>query len=121
MGLFDKAKQAKQSAADAMAQAGAMQQQAGVPMGADMPGMGGQDMAAMAAYSAKVNKLAQSGVDAKYKRSGPNDTMTCKHDVKRITIDPSLLPFQLEGLSEGKQCTVKYDPDLPSSAVLQSW
>ena len=28
MGLFDKAKQAKQSAADAMAQAGAMQQQA---------------------------------------------------------------------------------------------
>ena len=27
MGLFDKAKQAKQSAADAMAQAGAMQQQ----------------------------------------------------------------------------------------------
>ena len=29
MGLFDKAKQAKQSAADAMAQAGAMQQQAG--------------------------------------------------------------------------------------------
>ena len=64
MGLFDKAKQAKQSAADAMAQAGAMQQQAGVPMGADMPGMGGQDMAAMAAMSAKMNKIAQSGVEA---------------------------------------------------------
>ena len=64
MGLFDKAKQAKQSAADAMAQAGAMQQQAERRGGfgtADMPGMGGQDMAAMAAYSAKVNKLAQSG------------------------------------------------------------
>ena len=66
MGLFDKAKQAKQSAADAMA--GAMQQQGGASTGgfgtANMPGMGGQDMAALAAYSAKVNKLAQSGLEA---------------------------------------------------------
>ena len=40
MGLFDKAKQAKQSAADAMAQAGAMQQQAGVPHGRRHAGNG---------------------------------------------------------------------------------
>ena len=37
MGLFDKAKQAKQSAADAMAQATAMQQQAGVRGGFGAP------------------------------------------------------------------------------------
>ena len=138
MGLFDKAKQAKQSAADAMAQAGAMQQQAGVPMGADMPGMGGQDMAAMAAYSAKVNKLAQSGVEAPgvihtiTATGTPDISGATMHaiavtyrpeggDPIEATIEQSLLPFQLEGLSEGKQCTVKYDPDLPSSAVLQSW
>jgi hypothetical protein len=24
-------------------------------------------------------------------------------------------------MAEGKPCTVKYDPDLPTSAVLQSW
>ena len=36
MGLFDKAKQAKQGAADAMAQATAMQQQAGVPAAGGM-------------------------------------------------------------------------------------
>jgi hypothetical protein len=138
MGLFDKAKQAKQSAADAMAQAGAMQQQPGVPMGADMPGMGGQDMAAMAAYSAKVNKLAQSGVEAPgvihtiTATGSPDISGATMHaiavtyrpeggDPIETTIDQSLLPFQLEGMSEGKQCTVKYDPDLPSSAVLQSW
>jgi len=138
MGLFDKAKQAKQSAADAMAQAGAMQQQAGVPMGADMAGMGGQDMAAMAAYSAKVNKLAQSGVEAPgvihtiTATGTPDVSGATMHaiavtyrpeggDPIETTIEQSLLPFQLEGLAEGKPCTVKYDPDLPTSAVLQSW
>jgi hypothetical protein len=48
MGLFDKAKQAKQSAADAMAQATAMQQGAGVPAG----GLGGADIPGMAAMAA---------------------------------------------------------------------
>ena len=37
------------------------------------------------------------------------------------TIEQSLLPFQTETLAEGKPCTVKYDPDMPTSAVLQSW
>ena len=142
MGLFDKAKQAKQSAADAMAQATAMQQQAGVPaaggMGTEMPGMGGQDMAAMAAYSAKVNKLAQSGMEAPgvihtITASGtPDMAGATMHaiavtyrpegsDPIETTIDQSLLPFQLEGLAEGQTCTVKYDPDNPSAAVLHSW
>jgi DNA-binding LytR/AlgR family response regulator len=142
MGLFDKAKQAKQSAADAMAQATATQQGAGVPAGgfggADMPGMGGQDMAAMAAYSAKVNKLAQSGVEAPgvihtiTATGTPDVSGATMHaiavsfrpegaDPVETTIEQSLLPFQLEGLSEGLACTVKYDPDNPSAAVLQSW
>jgi DNA-binding LytR/AlgR family response regulator len=139
MGLFDKAKQAKQSAADAMA--GAMQQ-GGAPAGgfdmANMPGMGGQDMAALAAYSAKVNKLAQSGLEAPgvihtiTATGTPDVSGATMHaiavtyrpegaDPIETTIEQSLLPFQLEGLAEGKQCTVKYDPDLPTSAVLQSW
>ena len=141
MGLFDKAKQAKQSAADAMTQAGAMQQQAGAAAGfggADMPGMGGQDMAAMAAYSAKVNKLAQSGIEAPgvihtiTATGSPDMSGATMHaiavtyrpegsDPIETTIDQSLLPFQLESMAEGKPCTVKYDPDLPTSAVLQSW
>ena len=140
MGLFDKAKQAKQSAADAMA--GAMQQQGGAPAGgfgtANMPGMGGQDMAALAAYSAKVNKLAQSGLEAPgvihtiTATGTPDVSGATMHaiavtyrpegaDPIETTIEQSLLPFQLEGLAEGKQCTVKYDPALPTSAVLQSW
>lgn len=137
MGLFDKVKGAKQSAADAMAQATAAQGAAGAP-GMAMPGMGGQDMAAMAAYSAKVNKIAQSGVEAPgvihtiTATGTPDVSGATMHaiavtyrpegsDPIETTIDQSLLPFQLEGLSEGLACTVKFDPDSPSSAVLQSW
>jgi DNA-binding LytR/AlgR family response regulator len=142
MGLFDKAKKAQQDAADAMAQATAMQQAAGVPSGgfggADMPGMGGQDMAAMAAYSAKVNKLAQSGLEAPgvihtiTATGTPDVSGATMHaiaitfrpeggDPIETTIEQSLLPFQTESLAEGKPCTVKYDPDMPSSAILHSW
>jgi len=142
MGLFDKAKKAQQDTSDAMAQATAMQQAAGVPTGgfggADMPGMGGQDMAAMAAYSAKVNKLAQSGVEAPgvihtiTATGTPDMSGATMHaiavtyrpagaDPIETTIEQSLLPFQLETMAEGKPCTVKYDPDMPTSAVLQSW
>ena len=143
MGLFDKAKKAQQDAADAMTQATAMQQAAGVPAGggfggADMPGMGGQDMAAMAAMSAKLNKLAQSGVEAPgvihtiTATGTPDMSGATMHAVAvtyrpeggdpiETTIEQSLLPFQLEGLAEGKPVTVKYDPDMPSSAILYSW
>ena len=142
MGLFDKAKKAQQDAADAMAQATAMQQAAGVPtgggLGTTMPGMGGQDMAAMAAMSAKLNKLATSGIEAPgvihtiTATGSPDVSGATMHaiavtyrpeggDPIETTIEQSLLPFQLEGLAEGKPCTVKYDPDMPSSAILHSW
>jgi hypothetical protein len=138
MGLFDKVKGAKQSAADAMAQATAAQGAAGVPSMADMPGMGGQDMAAMAAYSAKVNKIAQSGVEAPgiihtiTATGSPDMSGATMHaiavtyrpegaDPIEATIEQSLLPFQLEGLSDGQACTVKFDPDNPSAAILHSW
>ena len=138
MGLFDKVKGAKQSAADAMAQASAAPGAAGVPSMADMPGMGGQDMAAMAAYSAKVNKIAQSGVEAPgvihsiTPTGTPDMSGAAMHaiavtyrpeggDPIEATIDQSLLPFQLEGLADGKACTVKFDPDNPSAAILHSW
>ncbi len=142
MGLFDKAKKAQQGASDAMAQATAMQQAAGVPTGgfggADMPGTGGQDLAAMAAYSAKVNKIAQSGVEAPgvihtiTATGTPDVSGATMHaiavtyrpdgaDPIEATIEQSLLPFQLETMAEGKPCTVKFDPDMPTSAVLQSW
>jgi hypothetical protein len=139
MGLFDKAKQAQKDAADAMAQAAAMQQQASAPEGFGvMPGTGGQDMAAMAAYAAKMNELAQSGVKAPgvihtLTPSGvPDVSGATMHSIAvtfrpeggepiETTIDQSLLPFQLETLREGLPCTVKYDPDMPTSAVLESW
>jgi hypothetical protein len=141
MGMFDKMKGAQQQAADAMAQA---QQQsagapAGMPAGMDMGAMtGGQDMAAMAAYSQKVNKIAQSGIEA----PGVIHTLTlngtpdisggtmyavavtyrpASGDPIETTIDQSFLPFQLEGLSEGQSVTVKYDPDNPSAAIIHSW
>ena len=138
MGLFDKVKGAQKSAADAMAQATAVQGTAGVPGMADMPGMGGQDMAALAAYSAKVNKIAQSGLEApgvihSITATGtPDVSGATMHaiaityrpagaDPIEATVEQSLLPFQLEGLSEGLSCTVKYDPDNPSAAILHSW
>jgi hypothetical protein len=142
MGLFDKAKKAQQDAADAMTQATAMQQAAGVQSGgfggADMPGMGGQDMAAMAAMSAKLNKLGQVGVEAPgvihtiTATGTPDMSGATMHAVAvtyrpeggdpiETTIEQSLLPFQLEGLAEGKPVTVKFDPDMPSSAILYSW
>ena len=140
MGLFDKAKQAKQSAADAMAQAGAMQQSAPGGFGtADMPGMGGQDMAAMAAYSAKVNKLAQSGLEAPgvihtVTAAGTPDVSGATMHAVRGDLPAPRAPTRSRPRSSraccrsssrdsprDSPCTVKYDPDKPSAAVLQSW
>ena len=42
-------------------------------------------------------------------------------DPIETTIDQSFLPVQLEGLSEGQQITVKYDPSVPTSALIHSW
>jgi hypothetical protein len=141
MGLFDKKiKGAQDAAADAMAQAQAAQAGApGMPAGMDMGAMtGGQDMAAMAAYSQKVNKIAQVGIEA----PGVVHTLTANGtpdisggtmyavavtyrpegaDPIETTVDQSFLPFQLETLSEGSAITVKYDPDDPTSAVIHGW
>jgi hypothetical protein len=141
MGMFDKIKGAKDQAADAMANAAAMQQAAGAaapPAMANMPGMGGQDMAKMAAYSQKVNTIGQVGVEAPgvihaIRAVGEPDISGAtwhEFDVSirpaggdpyQTTIEQSMLPFQMEGLSEGQAIVAKYDPNAPSEAIIQSW
>jgi hypothetical protein len=141
MGLFDKVKGAKQQAADAMANATAMQQAAGAAGGMDMSsmaGLGGQDMAKMAAYSQKVNKIGQVGVEAPgvvhtIRVVGTPDVSGAtwhEFDVSirpeggepyQTTIEQSMLPFQMEGLAEGTAIVAKYDPDVPSEAIIHSW
>ena len=78
-----------------------------------MPGMGGQDMATMAAYSAKVNTIAQVG-----RRGSGRDPHHPRHrhprhqrrhdardrgdlrpeggDLYETIIEQSMLPFQME-------------------------
>jgi hypothetical protein len=136
MGLFDKVKDAKAQAAAAMEQAGAAQ--SGFGGGGAMAGMGGQDMAVMAAYAQKANKIGQTGIEAPgvihtIRVAGTPDVSGAtmhNFDVTirpangepyETTIDQSMLPFQMEGLSEGQAVTVKYDPDYPLGALLHSW
>ncbi|MET0422018.1 MAG: DUF3592 domain-containing protein [Acidimicrobiia bacterium] len=142
MGLFDKVKGAQNQAAEAMANAAAMQQAAGAgaPAGMDaaMAGMGGQDMAKMAAYSQKVNTIGQVGVEAPgvitaIRVAGTPDVSGATWhefdvsirpeggDLYDTMIEQSMLPFQMEGLSEGQAVVVKYDPSQPTQAILQSW
>jgi len=66
MGLFDKANRPSRARPTLMAQAARIKQQRSSPWSPTMPGLGvpGENQwgaGAMAAYSAKVNKLAQSG------------------------------------------------------------
>jgi hypothetical protein len=128
MGLFDKMKDAQAQAAQAMQQGGA-----GVQMGAS-GGMGGQ-----MAYAQLAQKLHQSGVEARgvvhsITPTGHADMgggQETKFDVSikpadgsdpfQTTITQSMLPAQLEGLSEGSAITVKYDPDSPTSALIYGW
>ena len=137
MGLFSKMKDAQKQAQEAMAGLGGTQA-GGAPSTGGMAGMSGQDMAAMAAESQKLNKIAQSGVEAPavIKSMHPAGTAdvagATKHHIHvtiapdggapyDATIEQSMLPAQLEGLSEGMAVTVKYDPDNPSAAILHSW
>ena len=135
MGLFSQANDAQKQAQEAMAGLGSS--------GGGLPGMGGmsmsgQDMAAMAAESQKLNKIAASGVEAPaviksmHAVGAPDMSGGAKHHVHvtiapdggapyDATVEQSLLPAQLEGLSEGMAVTVKYDPDNPSAAILHSW
>jgi hypothetical protein len=133
VGFLDKMREAKEAAAGAPAPGASMPS----PAGASMPGMGG-DMAAQAAYAQRAQKLAQSGVEApgvihSVRPTGQTDMgggQQTDFDVTyrpaggepfQTTISQSMLPAQLEELSEGKQITVKYDPDAPASALIYGW
>jgi hypothetical protein len=130
MGLFSEAKDMQKQAQEAMGGAGGGM--------AGMGGMGGMDMAAMAAESQKINKIGQTGIEAPAVIKGiraagaPELGGGTKHhiDVTIVpdggnpydaTIEQSMLPAQMETLSEGAAVTVKYDPDNPSAALLTSW
>ena len=136
MGLFGKMKDAQAQAQDAMAGAGAAQQQQGMGGMQGVPGMG--DMQAQAAYAQLANKLGASGVEAPgvihaIRPSGQTDMSGGQNvdfdvsirpadgDPYQTTITQSMLPAQLEGISEGAAITVKYDPDSPTSALIYGW
>jgi hypothetical protein len=144
MGFFKKAREAQEQAQQAMANVGGM---GGMPgaggMGGTggmggMPGMGGMDMGAQAAEAQKMQKLATAGVEAPgvihaIRPSGQTEIsggQRVDFDVSirpdggepyQTTITQSMLPAQLEGLSEGQSITVRYDPDAPASALIYSW
>jgi len=132
VGLFDKIKDAQAQAQEAMASS---QGAPAAPMGGQ--GMGG-DMSSQVAYAQLMQKLAQSGVEApgvihSIRPSGQTDIgggQQVDFDVSikpaegepyQATISQSMLPAQMEGLSEGQAITVKYDPDAPVMAIIHSW
>jgi hypothetical protein len=131
MGLF---KDAKNKMQDAMGAAGAAGQ---MPEGMQMP-----DMASMQApdpaYVAMVNKIGKSGVEAPAQLKSiravgsPDMSGATLHEFDvsitpsgasayDTTIKQSMLAAQMQGLSEGKAVTVKYDPDNPKDALLSKW
>jgi hypothetical protein len=126
--LFDKMKESQAQAAQAMQQGGA-----GVQMGA-AGGMSGQ-----MAYAQLAQKLHASGVEAhgvvhSITPTGNTDMgggQETRFDVSikpadggepfQTTITQSMLPAQLEGISDGSAITVKYDADSPTSALIYGW
>jgi hypothetical protein len=129
VGLFDKMKDAQSQAQEAMASNPGMAQQA--------HGMGG-DMTGQAAYAQMAQKLHASGVEApgvvhEIRQTGNTDVgggQEVEFDVSikpatgdpfQTTIKQSMLPAQMEGISEGQAITVKYDPDSPTSALIYGW
>ncbi len=135
MGFFKRAKDAQAQAQEAMANAGGMSAMGGM---GTMPGMGGMDMAAQAAEAQKMQKIATAGVEAPgvihaIRPSGQTEIsggQRVDFDVSirpeggepfQTTITQSMLPAQLEGLSEGQPITVKYDPDAPAMALIYGW
>ena len=138
MGFFKKAKDAQAQAQEAMANAGAMGGMGGMGGMGTMPGMGGMDMAAQAAEAQKMQKIATAGVEAPgvihaIRPSGQTEISGGQRvdfevsirpeggEPFQTTISQSMLPAQLEGLSEGQPVTVKYDPDAPAMALIYSW
>src|SRR5687767_15870626 len=121
MGLMDRMKGAQQQAQQAM-------QGAGAPGG--MGGMAGMDMGAQAAEAQKMQKLATAGVEAPgvihairptgQAEFGGGEKVEFDVSIRpaagepyQTTILQSMLPAQMEGISEGMAITVKYDPDAP--------
>jgi hypothetical protein len=136
LGLFKNMKDMQSQAQEAAAgqQAGMGQQSAMEQMGASA----GDNMAEQAAYAQMANKIGQSGVEApgvihSIRPSGQTDIsggQKVEFDVSvkpdggepyQTTIKQSMLPAQMEGISEGMSITVKYDPDSPTSALIYSW
>ena len=132
MGLFDRIKDAQQQATDAMQQAG------GGTGGAATAGMGGGDMSAMVEYQQRAQALHANGVEAPGTVNAINPTgqtdmgggQWVNFDVTispaggtpyQTTIGQSMLPAQLEGISQGAAITVKYDPNDPSKALIYGW
>jgi len=140
VGLFDKVKNAKQQAQDAVAQAQrsianvgggaqAAPAAAGAPAGFQMP-----DMEEALRYRELAQKLSASGVEApaviNAVRRGATDlggSVKAEVDVTikpadtaayDATIKQSILPTWLDTLSAGSTVSVKYDPDSPTSALL---
>ena len=129
MGFLNRMKDAQSQAQEAMAANPGMAQQA--------HGMGG-DMTGQAAYAQMAQKLHQSGVEAPgvvhaIRQTGQTDIgggQEVEFDVSikpatgdpyQTTITQSMLPAQMEGISEGGSITVKYDPDSPTSALIYGW
>ena len=127
MGLFKNMKDMQAQAQEAVASQGGA---------GGMAGMG--DMGAQAAYAELAQKLQASGVEApgvvhSIRPSGQTDISGGQQvdfdvsirpaagDPYQTTISQSMLPAQLEGISEGAAITVKYDPDSPTSALIYGW
>jgi hypothetical protein len=128
MGLFKKVKDAQAQAQAAMAGAGA----------GGLPGMAGMDTAGLAAEAQKMQRIANSGVEAPgvihaIRPSGAVEfgggqkvdfevsIRPSGGDPYQTTITQSMLPAQLETLSEGQAITVRYDPDAPAAALIYGW
>jgi hypothetical protein len=132
LGLFKGMKDMQQQAQEAMQQGMGQQQGMG-----GQPGMGG-DMAAQAAYAQTAQKLYASGVEApavvhSIRPTGQTDMgggQQTEFEVSirpdggepyQTTISQSMLPAQLEEISEGASITVRYDPDSPTTALIYGW
>ena len=127
MGLFKGMKDMQEQAKQAAGNAGGMD-----------AAMGGGDMAGQAAYAQTAQKLAASGIEAPgvihaitpsgNTEFGGGQQVAFDVTVKpaegepyQTTINQSMLPAQMEGISEGQAITVKYDPDSPTSALIYGW
>jgi hypothetical protein len=133
MGFFKNMKDAQGQAQAAMASNPAT---GGGGMGAGMAGMG--DMQAQAAYAQLAQKLAKAGVEAPgvvhaIRPTGETEfggsqkidfdvsIRPASGDPYQTTIRQSMLPAQLEGITDGQAITVKYDPDAPAMALIYGW